>query len=126
MVDYAKRYLDLVREDYKVTWWKLFQSSDAKNWSNILVLVELLFCIPVANGRVERLFSHLKVIESNRQSTLGEDRLDHLLRVKVDAPPLAQWDPSAAVDLWLKDKTLSIIILSLVPSLLQIIMQQIQ
>ena len=100
MVDYAKRYLDLVREDYKVIWWKIFQSSDAKNWSNILVLVELLFCIPVANGRVERLFSHLKVIKSNRRSTLSEDRLDHLLRIKVDAPPLAQWDPSAAVDLW--------------------------
>ena len=28
-----------------------------------------------------------------------------LLRIKVDAPPLAQWDPSAAVDLWWKDKT---------------------
>ena len=27
-----------------------------------------------------------------------EERLDHLLRIKVDAPPLAQWDPSAAVD----------------------------
>ena len=65
MVDYTKCYLDLVREEYKVTWWKLFQSSDAKNWSNILVLVELLFCIPVANGCVERLFSHLKVIKSN-------------------------------------------------------------
>ena len=23
MVDYAKCYLDVVREDYKVTWWKL-------------------------------------------------------------------------------------------------------
>ena len=68
------------------------------NCSNILVLVELLFCIPVANGRVETL-PHLKVIKSNRRSTLGEDGLDYLLRIKVDAPPLAQWDPSAAVDL---------------------------
>ena len=105
MVDYAKRYLDLVRDDYRVIWWKLFQSADAKNWSNILVLVELLFCIPVANGRVERLFSHLKLIKSNRRSTLSEERLDHLLRIKVDAPPLAQWNPSAAVDLWWSDKT---------------------
>ena len=30
MVDYAKCYLDLVREDYKALWWKLFQSADAK------------------------------------------------------------------------------------------------
>ena len=26
-------------------------------------------------------------------------------RIKVDAPPLAQWDQSAGVDLWWKDKT---------------------
>ena len=72
MVDYARRYLDLVRDDYRVMWWKLFRSADAKCWSNILVLVELFFCIPVANGRVERLFSHLKIIKSNRRSSLGE------------------------------------------------------
>ena len=88
MVDYARRYLDLVRDDHRVIWWKLFQSADAKYWSNILVLVELLFCILVANGRVEQLFSYLKIIKSNKQSSLGEERLGHLLRIKVDAPSL--------------------------------------
>ena len=106
MVDYAKRYLDLVREDYKAMLVGNFINQlMQKNWSNILILVQLLFCIPVANGHVERLFSHLKVIKSNKWSTIGEERLDHLLRIKVDAPQLAQWDPSAAVDFWCKDKT---------------------
>ena len=63
MVDYAKWYLDLVRDDYRVIWWKVFQSVDTKYWSNILVLVELFICIPVANGCVERLFSILKIIK---------------------------------------------------------------
>lgn len=64
-----------------------------KNWSNILVLVELLFCIP---GRVEWVYSHLnlKVIKSYRWSTLGNERLSNLVRIKVDSSPLA------AVDLW--------------------------
>ena len=61
LVDYAKRYLDLVRDDYRVIWWKLFNSADAKKWGNILTVVELLFCLPISNGRVERVFSQLKL-----------------------------------------------------------------
>ena len=54
IVDYAKRYLNLVQEDYSLLWWKLFNAIDAKKWSNILALVELL---PMSNGKVERMFS---------------------------------------------------------------------
>ena len=47
---YGWRYLNLTSEDYKCLWWKLFNSVDAGTWTNILGLVELLFCLPVANG----------------------------------------------------------------------------
>ena len=47
-------YINLVQNDYKVVWWKLFSCVDAGKWSNVLAIVELLFCIPVANGRLER------------------------------------------------------------------------
>ena len=30
MVEYAKQYLNLVQDDYKVLWWKIFNSVDAK------------------------------------------------------------------------------------------------
>ena len=105
IVDYAKRYLNLVQEDYSVIWWKLFNSVDASKWSNILKLVELLFCLPMSNGHLERLFSQLKLIKSDRRSSLSEDRLDQLLRISVDAPSLAKWDASGAVQLWWNDKT---------------------
>ena len=39
MAEYAKRYLNLVQEDYRMIWWKLFNSVDSKKWANILSLV---------------------------------------------------------------------------------------
>ncbi len=107
LMDYAKRYLNLVQQDYKVIWWKLFNASEAdvKKWTNILSVVELLFCLPMSNGHLERVFSQLKLIKGDRRSSLGEDRLDHLIRIGVEGPPLSQWDSSGAVELWWQDKT---------------------
>ena len=62
------------------------------------------FCLPVSNGHVERVFSMLKVIKSDRCNSHGEDRLDQLVRIKVDGPPFAQWDATPAVQLWWKAK----------------------
>ncbi len=69
-----------------ISLWKLFNSPDSKKWSNILALIELLFCLPMANGCVERIFSSLKLIKSNRRNCLSENRLDDLLRIAVDGP----------------------------------------
>ena len=41
MLDYAKRYLNLVQDEYKTNWWKLFNATDASNWTNVLKVVEL-------------------------------------------------------------------------------------
>ena len=58
---YGKQYLDLVMEDYKVSWWKLFNAGDATGWTNVLAIIELLFCLPMANGRFERMFSQFEL-----------------------------------------------------------------
>ena len=105
IVEYGKRYLNLVQEDYKIIWWKLFNVPDSSKWQNILAVVELLFCLPVSNGHLERVFSQLKLIKVDRRSSLGEDRLDQLVRINVEAAPLTDWDSGSAVDLWWKDKT---------------------
>ena len=91
-------------QDTNTVWWKLFNSTSAKKWGNILGLVELLFSLPMSNGHVERVFSQLKVIKTNRRSCLGEDRLDGLLRIATTAPPLSLWDASHSVKLWWSDK----------------------
>ena len=38
ILDYAKRYLNLVEDDYKVIWWKLYNVPDAKKWTKFLLL----------------------------------------------------------------------------------------
>ena len=95
MTDYAKCYLDLVQDDYRTIWWKIFNSPSANNWNNILPLIELIFCLPMSNGQLERVFS-----KSDRRSSLSEDRLDHLVPITVEGPPIAQWDAAGAVQLW--------------------------
>ncbi len=92
MVWYAKQYINLVQDPYSVVWWKLFNSCDAKKWNNILTLVELTFTIPLSNAHVERCFSQLKLTKTNRRTSLGEDHLDHLLQIRIEGPPLEQWD----------------------------------
>ena len=46
MVEYAKQYLNLVLQDYKVVWWKLLMlKSGAMFWLSL----SCLFCLPIAN-----------------------------------------------------------------------------
>ncbi len=59
MVEYGKTFPNLVQDDYKVNWWKLFNCVDASKWSNVLKVIELLFCLPVSNGHLERAFSQI-------------------------------------------------------------------
>ena len=105
MVEYAKQYLNLVQDDYKVVWWKIFNSVDAKSWHNVLGVIELLFSLPLSNGHLERVFSQLKLIKNDRRINISEDRLDQLIRIGTDGPPIDKWDSLNAINDWYKDKT---------------------
>ena len=63
-------------------------------------MIELLFCVPTANGHVERPFSILKLIKSDRRSCLSENHLDDLMRISIDGPPMSEWNAGGAVQLW--------------------------
>ena len=105
MVEYSKRYLNLIQDDYKVIWWKLFNSVDAKRWCNVLGVVELLFTFSLSNDHLERVFSQLKLIKNDYRTRLSENRLDQIVRINVDGPPIQDWDSSNALDIWYKEKT---------------------
>ena len=99
MVHYAKEYINLVQDPYRVVWWKLFNSPDASKWTNILTLVALTFSIPLSIDHVDRCFSQLKLTKTNRRVSLGEDRLDQIPCIVIESPPLDRWDPTKAVGL---------------------------
>lgn len=67
------------------------------------MLSELLFSLPFTTSGVERTFSKLKVIKTDRRTSLHTSTLDDLLEINVEGPPLENFSPAAAVDLWWAD-----------------------
>ena len=60
LVDYARRYLNLVQVPSRVNWWKLFNASISTSWTNIFALIELLFCVLLGYKSIEKAFRHSK------------------------------------------------------------------
>ena len=75
IVLYARKYLNIGREGYQKVWYKLHTAPDASKWPNILRFCELLFSLPFSNGHVERMFSAMKIIKSNRRTNLKSSTL---------------------------------------------------
>ncbi len=85
IVDFFRRYL-YTGEEYKKVWYKLFVAPDAKKWPTVLLLCELLFSLPFTNSKVERAFSIMKIIKTDRRSSLNTTTLDDLMEINVEGP----------------------------------------
>ena len=46
MIDYARRYFNLVQDSYHVIWWKLFNWTESGNWTNIIISFSFPFILP--------------------------------------------------------------------------------
>lgn len=102
LVSYTVRYLDPSRTHYFRVWRRIFDSQKRQDWQMVLVLVELLFAIPISNAKVERLFSQMKRVKTDSRSSLTEDRLNSLLRIGLEGPDIKDFNPTAAVKLWME------------------------
>ena len=80
-------YLESQAEDYRKVWYKLFTAPDARKWPNIILISELLFSLPFTNSKVERTFSTMKMVKSERCTNLHTSTLDDLLEINVEGPP---------------------------------------
>ena len=90
--------------DYRAVWWRIFNAPTASEWSSVLILVELLFSLPASKGKLERVFSQMNVIKTNKRSSLTNESLDDLLLLTTDGAPLKDFCSDAAIDLWWRDK----------------------
>ena len=103
IVEYARRYLSIQSESYQIVWYKLHQAPDARKWPNVLILAEFVFSLPFSNGKVERIFSSMKIIKTDRGTNLHMDTLSDLLEIQIEGPPLSDFSPTEAVRLWWED-----------------------
>lgn len=105
MLMYATQFISLSSMDYQAVWWRLFHAPSASEWSNILLLAELIFSLPFSNGKLERIFSTLKVIKVDKRASLSNSTLNDLLVLNADKIPLQDFNPDPCIELWWKEKT---------------------
>ena len=104
MLLYATQFLTLSTQEYRAVWWRLFHCPNSSNWSNILTLSRLLFTLPVSNGKLERIFSTLKLIKVDKQASLGSDSLNDLLALNTDSDSMKDFNPDSSIQLWWRAK----------------------
>ena len=100
MVLHATQFISLSTMGYQAVWWRLFHAPNASEWCNALTLVRLLLTLPVSNGKLERIFSTLKVIKVDKRSLLGNDTLDDLLVLNTDRISLKDFNPDRSIRVW--------------------------
>ena len=69
------------------------------------MICELIFSLPFSNGHIERTFSALKLIKTDRRTSLNTFTLSDLLDITAEGPELGEFSAEQAVDLWWNDTT---------------------
>ena len=83
------------------TWHRIFSSEKCKiEFKNIILVTDLAFCLPVSTAKLERSFSMLKRIKRDARATLGVNRVEKLMRISQEGPPLECFDPTNGMKLW--------------------------
>ena len=103
VVDHARRYLSIDKVRYQKVLYTLHTSPDSSKWPNILQICQLLFSFPFSSGRVERIFSTVKVIKTDRRTRLHIPTLCDLLDISVEGPELSEFSSDRAIEMWWKD-----------------------
>ena len=66
---------------YLATRRKIVTAPRSKGWSDLLLMIKLLFTVPVSNAKRERMFSKLKRVKIDFRCSLGTKRLENILRI---------------------------------------------
>ena len=102
-VDYSSKYRSIETTNYRKVWYNLHVCPDASLLPNTFLLCELVFSLPFSNGRVEQIFSSLKIIKTQNRTSMSISTLDDLIEIFVEGPPLTCFSPEIAVELWWAD-----------------------
>ena len=67
---------------------------------NVLMLVEITLILPLSTACCERGFSVMGKIKSDWRSCLSVEVLDCLMRIRIEGPSVAEFDPQPGVQFW--------------------------
>ena len=81
----------------------VFTCSNSQNWKDFLLLVESLFCLPLLNAKVEKFFSLMNRVETDCCTSMGEPRLNSLLRICTEGPNQENFNAATSMEIWPED-----------------------
>ena len=105
LLSYAGHFIQLSTVDYQSVWWRIFHSPSCNEWTNLLILIQLLFALPASNGKIERVFSQLNVIKTKKRTALSNDTMNDLLVIKTSKCELKDFSPESSIRIWWEAKT---------------------
>ena len=82
--------------------WELLYKKYRETFPNLFKLVSAAFAIPITSADCERGFSTQNRIKCAYRSSLSAKRLDVLMRISIQGPPIDQFDFGKALSLWRK------------------------
>ena len=100
LLDYSTTYLNVDTFCDRKVWKLIYSSSRSGEWKVVLLLVELLFCSPISNAIVERFFSLQNKVKTDGRASVGEKRLNSLLRICTEGPECEHFDATKAMHMW--------------------------
>ena len=78
---------------------QLYTCDESSNWSNLILVSDLLFSLPFTTSCVEQIFSQLKAIKTS----LHTSTVNYLLEITVEGPSLPSFNADLGVDFWWRD-----------------------
>lgn len=66
-------------------------------------LLELHQCVrvmPVSSAEAERMLSQMNLVASDLRASLLVTSIANVMMIRINGPPLAQWDPKPFVKVW--------------------------
>ena len=100
LVAYMVKYLEPGISDYRKIWHQIFNSSRSKEWHLVLLLIELIFVLLVSDTKVEHLFLLMNRIKMDGCASLSATRLSSFIRIWMEGPNPADFDPISSMQLW--------------------------
>ena len=82
-----------------LTWHQVnrrFQSE----YPRILDLFDIILTIPATSAACERGFSQMKLIKTEKRSSMKEESLSNCFTTKLEGPSIKEFDPLPAIDIW--------------------------
>ena len=87
--------------DYCEIWPKLLMNKDVQaSCSNVLHIIELPFITLFNNAKLERMFGRLNCVKTDYHDHLGQEQLEHLLRIGEEEPQIEEFDADVFMGFW--------------------------